>query len=98
VYSVTFRGKPVIENSALGLELGENPPLGAKVTITVAEADSGVDEYALSNTKVSYVHDTYTRMRVHVAEANQEGSGRNMTMEARAPTIAAWRALPRHIA
>jgi alpha-glucosidase len=34
MYSVTFHGKPVIDNSALGLELDDKTPLGLNVTIT----------------------------------------------------------------
>jgi alpha-glucosidase len=84
IYSVTFHGKSVIDNSALGLELDDDTPLGPNVTITGAEAGSGIDDYALSNTKVSHVHDAYNALLVHVAEANSWGGERTMTVEARA--------------
>src|ERR1035437_8925460 len=43
VYSVAFRGKPVIDNSALGLELDRNTPLGANVTVAGTQPGSGVE-------------------------------------------------------
>ncbi|HEV2133551.1 MAG TPA: glycoside hydrolase family 97 N-terminal domain-containing protein [Terracidiphilus sp.] len=51
VYSVSFRGKPIIDNSALGLELSDDTPLGANVTIIAARPGSGVDDYVLTNAK-----------------------------------------------
>ena len=86
MYSVSFRGEPVIDNSALGLELDDNTPLGMNVTITDVQPGSGVDDYSLTNTKVNHVDDAYNSLAVTVTEA---GTGlrrgrRFMVVEARA--------------
>jgi alpha-glucosidase len=83
VYAVQFQGKPVIDNSALGLELDGDTALGADVAITGAQQGSGTDDYSLSNTKVSHVRDTYNSVRVNVAEPEARG-GRTIVVEARA--------------
>lgn len=81
-YSTTFRGKPILDESALALELGGEPPLGAEVAIVDSKAGSGIDDYTLSNQKVSKVHDAYNSMVVRVREDG--GSHRTMSIEARA--------------
>ena len=82
VYSLTFRGKPVLEDSGLALELGDQPPLGSDVRVTSSEPSNGVDDYRLSNSKVSKVHDAFNSLAVHVQE--NAGLHRVMTVEARA--------------
>lgn len=82
VYSVEFRGKSVLDNSALALDLEGQPPLGANVRITGTDPDQGVDRYTLSNTKVSSVEDAWNSLAIHVTE--NSGTGRSMTIEARA--------------
>ncbi len=82
VYSLTFRGKPVLEDSGLALELGDQPPLGSDVRVTGSEPGNGVDDYRLSNSKVSKVHDAFNSLAVHVQE--NAGLHRVMTVEARA--------------
>lgn len=82
VYSVEFRGKPVIDNSGLALELEGQPPLGAEVRITGTDAGKGADRYTLGDAKVSDVDDAYNSLAVHVAENG--GAHRSMTIEARA--------------
>ena len=82
VYSITFRGKQVVDDSALDLDLEGQPPLGSDVRIVSTDADKGVDDYVLSNAKVSKVHDAYNSIAVHVAES--AGIHRIMTVEARA--------------
>lgn len=86
MYSVTFQGKPVIDNSALGLELDDKTPLGLNVTITDSQPASGVDDYSLAYTKVSHVHDAYNSLLVKVTEAGMGArrGGRSMVVEARA--------------
>jgi alpha-glucosidase len=82
VYSVTFRGKPIIDDSGLALELGDQPALGSDVRILDTNAGAGVDDYTLANAKTSKVHDVYKSLTVHVQE---NGSlHRIMTVEARA--------------
>jgi alpha-glucosidase len=82
VYSVEFRGKPVLDDSALALELEGGPPLGSDVRITGTDAGQGVDQYTLSDAKVSSVRDAYCSLAVHVTE--NSGAHRSMTIEARA--------------
>jgi alpha-glucosidase len=82
VYSVEFRSKPVIDNSSLALELEGEPPLGADIRITGTDPGRGVDQYSISNAKVSSVRDAYNSLAVHVAE--DTGAQRSMTIEARA--------------
>jgi alpha-glucosidase len=86
VYSVTFHGKPVIDESALGLDLDDHTPLGMNVTITGNQPGSGVDDYSLSHTKISHVHDAYNSLEVTVTEAGGEEirRARTMKIEARA--------------
>jgi len=80
-YSVEFHGKPVIEASALALELNDQPPLGSDVQLVDSKAGSGLD-YALLNSKVSKVHEAYNTLTLHLAEP--VGQHRALTIEARA--------------
>lgn len=82
VYSVTFRGKPVLGNSALSLDLEGQPPLGEEVRIANVRSGEGLDEYTLHNNKVSTVHDAYKSLTVQVEETS--GTHRIMFVEARA--------------
>src|ERR1700761_2936444 len=52
-YSATFHGKPILDDSALGLELSDQPALGSNVRIVDSSPGSGIDDYTLSNEKVS---------------------------------------------
>lgn len=81
VYSVMFRGKPVLEDSALRLELANQQPLGAAVHIVSSVPSSGVDDYTLLAGKTSAVHDAYNSVTVEAVEAAT--SGRKFDIEAR---------------
>jgi alpha-glucosidase len=81
VYSVAFRGKPVLEESALRLELANQAPLGAAVHVTGSTPGSGVDDYTLLAGKTSAVHDAYNDVTVQVAEG--ASPGRTFAVEAR---------------
>jgi alpha-glucosidase len=82
VYWVDFRGKPVLSESGLSLELDDQQALGSDVKITGADPGQGVDDYTMHYQKVSKVHDAYNSVTVHVAE---DGSRhRQMDIEARA--------------
>lgn len=81
-YSVSFHGKPILNDSALALELDGGPALGSDVHITGTQSGSGVDDYTLLNMKTSKVHDPYNSLTVNVAEGG--GNHRVMTIEARA--------------
>jgi alpha-glucosidase len=82
VYSLTFHEKQVLDNSGLALELGDQPPLGSDVRIVGSDAGQGIDDYTLTNSKVSKVHDAYNSLAIHVQENG--GQHRTMTIEARA--------------
>lgn len=64
VYSVLFNGKQAFENSALRLELANQPPLGAAVRITGSTPGSGIDDYTLLAGKASAIHDAYNSLTV----------------------------------
>jgi alpha-glucosidase len=82
VYSVEFRGKAVLDNSALALELDDAPALGSDVRITGSNVGSGIDDYTLQFQKASKVHDPYNSLVLHVTEGGPEH--RTMDIEARA--------------
>lgn len=81
VYSVSFHGKRVFENSALRLELMGQPPLGAEVHISASTPGSGVDDYTLLAGKTSKVHDAYNSLAVEAVEG--ANPGRKFAIEAR---------------
>jgi len=81
VYSVSFHEKQAFENSPLGLELANQPPLGAAVHIADTTPDSGVDDYKLLAGKASAIHDTYNSLMVHAEES--ANPGRKFDIEAR---------------
>ena len=62
--------------------LRDQPPLGSDVHIVDSNAGSGVDDYTLSNQKVSKVHDAYNSLVIHVRRERRRH--RTMTIEARA--------------
>lgn len=82
-YAVTYHGKPIIDASALGLDLDDKMPLGENVKIRDTKESNGIDDYPLLFSKVSHVHDAYNSMSITVQEAS-DNSGRGLTVEARA--------------
>lgn len=81
VYSVAFHDKKIFEDSALALELANQPPLGTAVRITSAATSTGVDDYSLLAGKTSAVHDAYNSVTI---QARENGSpGRVLEIEAR---------------
>lgn len=81
VYSVSFKGKQVFEESALRLELANQPALGAAIHIADTTPGSGSDDYTLLAGKVSAVHDKYNSLTVHASEG--AGTKREFDVEAR---------------
>src|SRR5580698_2310066 len=71
VYSVTFRGKQLLDQSALALELEGQPPLGGKVQIVESVPGKGSDDYTLLAGKVSGVHDQYNSLLLRTAENDE---------------------------
>ena len=82
VYSVSYRGKPVLDQSALGLELEGQSLLGADVRVVNSIAGQGVDDYSLLAGKASKVQDEYKCLTVQLKEDGD--AGRTFSMEARA--------------
>ncbi len=82
IYSVTFDGKPLIDNSALALEFAGARSLGADVQI-VKQTPSQVDEtYRLVTGKVSTVHSRANALTLGLEETR--GLHRKFAIEARA--------------
>jgi alpha-glucosidase len=82
VYSVTFRGKPLIDRSALSLELQGQRPLGPEMRIVSATPGSADDTYQLVTGKASTVRDHYNALRIELSE--RDPGVRKLVIEARA--------------
>src|ERR1700748_2657359 len=82
MYSVNFCGKPLLDQSALALELEGQPVLGDKVKIVEATPTKGSDDYRLVAGKVGKVHDEYSSVLLRTKEF--DGLHRPMNIEARA--------------
>jgi alpha-glucosidase len=81
-YSVTYRGKPVIEKSALGLELGKEPVLGSNVHIVVANASPIDETYSMLQGKANPVRNQCHTVSIELAE--NAAPSRTLTFEVRA--------------
>ncbi len=82
VYSVSFHGKPLIDNSALALEFVGARPLGADVEIVNQMPSEVNDSYRLVTGKVSAVHSHANALTLNVEETH--GLRRKLAIEARA--------------
>src|SRR3984885_1516080 len=82
VYSITFRGKPLLDESALALELDGQPALGGNVQIIEITPGKGSDDYTLVAGKVSDVHHQYNNLLLRTLEDG--GAKRTLMIEARA--------------
>src|SRR6266481_1746818 len=82
VYKVSFRGKQLIEASALRLDLEGQHPLGDNVHIVNSASTSEDHAYTLVTGKASQVRDHYNALRVELGEPG--GTDRRLTIEARA--------------
>jgi alpha-glucosidase len=79
-YSVEFHGKPIFENSPLGLKLEGQEPLGPGMRAVKMEQGSGDQTYTIPVGKTSSVRDHYNSVRADF----QDDQGRKLTIEARA--------------
>jgi alpha-glucosidase len=68
VYKVTYRGKPLVEQSGLKFELEGQRPLGTDVRITGNDRSQGQDSYNLLTGKTSEVHDHYNSLRLDLEQ------------------------------
>jgi alpha-glucosidase len=82
VYQLSFRGKLLVEPSALRLDLEGQPPLGNNMQMVNTTSSSEDHTYKLVTGKASQVRDHYNALRVDLREPS--GIGRKLTMEARA--------------
>ena len=81
-YRVGYRGKPVLVDSALGLEIEGQPPLPGRCKLVDAKASEGDETYRVPAGKSNPVRDRYRSARIDYAEEN--GPGRLLSIEARA--------------
>ncbi|MFZ0591920.1 MAG: glycoside hydrolase family 97 N-terminal domain-containing protein, partial [Bryobacteraceae bacterium] len=82
VYSVTFHGKPLIENSALAPEFAGARSLGSDVQIVKQTPSQVYETYRLITGKVSTVHSRANALTLQIEETR--GLHRKFAIEARA--------------
>ena len=82
VYSVTFHNKQLLDPSALGLELADQPILGNNVQIVASTPGKGSDDYTLIAGKAGKIHDEYNKLELKVVE--NSAAKRSLMIEARA--------------
>jgi alpha-glucosidase len=81
-YRVTFRGRPVIEWSKLGLLLEGSPALGPAVRIESSQASSQDETWKPVQGKASSIRNRYNAVSIQTVET--AGTGRRLVVEARA--------------
>ena len=81
-YRVTFRGKPVLDWSSLGLDIQGAPPLGPAVRITGSENSSADESWRAPHGKANPIRDHYNAVRVRTSESGRRA--RMLEIEARA--------------
>jgi alpha-glucosidase len=79
-YSVQFHGKRLFEDSALGLKLEGQEPLGPGMKQASAQKGSADESYTIPVGKTSTVRDHYNSARADF----EDGQGRKLTVEVRA--------------
>lgn len=82
VYSVTYKGKPLVEDSDLQLTLQGSRPLGADVHITGQTPSKADETYTLVTGKTSSARNHYNGVSLSTEENN--GLHRRLNIEARA--------------
>ncbi len=82
VYTVTYKGKLLMEDSALQLTLQGSRPLGEDVRITDQKKSQADQTYRLVTGKASEVRNHYNALSLSLQEAS--GLERELTVEARA--------------
>ena len=81
-YAVTFQGKPLLENSALKLELQGQSPLGPNVRILKATPSQKDETWKRVSGKRSTVRDHYNALNLELVDNGS--TARLLNMEARA--------------
>ena len=82
VYDVSFQGKPLIEPSALHLDLRDQAPLGQSVRIVNTTTSQTDEIYHLIAGRASTVRNHFNALRIDLEEDG--GARRKLAMEARA--------------
>src|SRR5262249_3395040 len=82
VYAVSFQGKPLIDASALRLDLQGQRPLGSAVRIMNTRPSKADETYRLVTGKASSVRNHYHALRVELEE--NDAPRRKLVIEARA--------------
>jgi alpha-glucosidase len=82
VYSVSFQGKPLIDQSVLRLDLQGQRPLGSDVRVVDTSRSTTDETYRLVTGKASTVRNHYNALRVELQE--NSGPQRKLSIEARA--------------
>ena len=82
VYDVSFQGKPLIEPSALRLDLKDQAPLGQNVRVVNTTTSKTDEVYHLIAGRASTVRNHFNALRIDLEENG--GSARKFAMEARA--------------
>src|SRR5580692_6520363 len=81
-YEVSFRGKPLMDTSYLGLNIRDQPVLGVNLDILTSKKQSVDETYTVPAGKTKVIRDRYNSL---IADYIQNGSlGRRLTMEVRA--------------
>ena len=81
-YAVTYQGKPLIDASALGLDLQGERPLGSDLRITSVTPSQADETYRLVAGKTSTARNHYKAVSIALEETGEPG--RKLVMEARA--------------
>ncbi len=82
VYAVTFHDQPLVDRSALSLELENQEPLGEGVKVISTEKSSVDQSYRLIAGKTSFVQDHYNALTIHLQ--GKSIPARELIIEARA--------------
>ncbi len=81
VYRLLFHTKPLLNDSALSLDLEGQRPLGASLQITAEHPSSHTSTYHLIAGKANAIRDEYSFLNLGLQET--AGLGRQLTIEAR---------------
>jgi len=68
VYSVTYKGTPLIVSSPLSLSFRDQPDFSRNIKLTGVVVREGVEDYSLLTGKTSHVHDRYRELTITLEE------------------------------
>jgi alpha-glucosidase len=82
VYEITYKGKPLIEKSNLGLEMQDQPALGSNVRIVTSRTGKIDETYTVPAGKSNPVRNECNTLTIDLQDASR--LARKLTLEARA--------------